>query len=100
MDSLSAFMVLVISLLVVVCSLYSLTYMREYEGKGAAAMGFFIDLFITTSMVALLVMDNAFWFIVLFEMMSLSSWFLVIARQDKTSINAGMLFLSPTPDRC
>ena len=37
-------------------------------------------------------MDNAFWFIVLFEMMSLSSWFLVIARQDKTSINAGMLY--------
>ncbi|MCP5749840.1 hypothetical protein NL359_32500, partial [Klebsiella pneumoniae] len=77
--------------LVVVCSLYSLTYMREYEGKGAAAMGFFMNLFIA-SMVALLVMDNAFWFIVLFEMMSLSSWFLVIARQDKTSINAGMLY--------
>ncbi|MSF25871.1 hydrogenase 4 subunit B, partial [Escherichia coli] len=91
MDSLSAFMVLVISLLVVFCSLYSLTYMREYEGKGAAAMGFFMNLFIA-SMVALLVMDNAFWFIVLFEMMSLSSWFLVIARQDKTSINAGMLY--------
>ena len=91
MDNLSAFMVLVISLLVVVCSLYSLTYMREYEGKGAAAMGFFMNLFIA-SMVALLVMDNAFWFIVLFEMMSLSSWFLVIARQDKTSINAGMLY--------
>ena len=31
-------MVLVISLLVVVCSLYSLTYTREYEGKGAAAI--------------------------------------------------------------
>ncbi len=59
MDSLSAFMVMVISLLVVVCSLYSLTYMREYEGKGAAAMGFFMNLFIA-SMVALLVMDNAF----------------------------------------
>nr|AUN36360.1 hypothetical protein [uncultured bacterium] len=30
-----------------------------------------------------------------------AAWFLVIARQDKTSINAGMLyFLSPTPDRC
>ena len=65
--------------------------MREDEGKGAAAMGFFMNLFIA-SMVALLVMDNAFWFIVLFEMMSLSSWFLVIARQDKTSINAGMLY--------
>ena len=57
----------------------------------STTFGFFMNLFIA-SMVALLVMDNAFWFIVLFEMMSLSSWFLVIARQDKTSINAGMLY--------
>ncbi len=79
MDSLSAFMVLVISLLVVVCSLDSLTYMREYEGKGAAGVdGSSMNIFIA-SMVALLVMDNAFRFIVLFEMMSLF-WFLVIAR--------------------
>ncbi|EBP0013307.1 hydrogenase 4 subunit B [Salmonella enterica] len=91
MDSLSAFMVLVISLLVAVCALYSLAYMREYIGKGAGAMGFFMNLFIA-SMVGLLVMDNAFWFIVLFEMMSLSSWFLVIAEQDEESIRAGMLY--------
>lgn len=53
--------------------------MREYEGKGAAAMGFFMNIFIV-SMVVLLVMDNVFWFIVLFEMMSLFFWFLVIVR--------------------
>lgn len=99
MDSLSAFMVLVISLLVVVCSLYSLTYMREYEGKGAAAMGFFMNLFIA-SMVALLVMDNAFWFIVLFEMMSLSSGFWSLpGRIKRQSTLACSTFLSPTPDR-
>lgn len=91
MDSLSAFMVLVISLLVTVCALYSLAYMREYVGKGAAAMGFFMNLFIA-SMVGLLVMDNAFWFIVLFEIMSLASWFLVIAEQDDESVSAGMLY--------
>lgn len=91
MDSLSAFMVLVISLLVAVCALYSLAYMREYIGKGAAAMGFFMNLFIA-SMVGLLVMDNGFWFIVLFEMMSLASWFLVIAEQDGEAIHAGMLY--------
>lgn len=91
MDSLSAFMVLVISLLVSVCALYSLAYMREYLGKGAAAMGFFMNLFIA-SMVGLLVMDNAFWFIVLFEMMSLASWFLVIAEQNDESLHAGMLY--------
>ncbi|HCL5251951.1 TPA: hydrogenase 4 subunit B [Salmonella enterica] len=91
MDSLSAFMVLVISLLVTVCALYAFAYMREYIGKGAATMGFFMNLFIA-SMVGLLVMDNAFWFIVFFEMMSLASWFLVIAGQDEESVRAGMLY--------
>lgn len=91
MDSLSAFMVLVISLLVTLCGLYSLAYVREYIGKGAGAMGFFMNLFIA-SMVGLVVMDNAFWFIVLFEMMSLASWFLVITDQDEESIRAGMLY--------
>lgn len=91
MDSLAAFMVLVISLLVTVCALYSFSYLREYFGKGVGAMGFFMNLFIA-SMVGLVVMDNGFWFIVLFEMMSLASWFLVIAEQDEESIAAGLLY--------
>nr|WP_318384758.1 hydrogenase 4 subunit B [uncultured Enterobacter sp.] len=91
MDSLAAFMVLVISLLVTLCGLYSLAYVREYIGKGAGAMGFFLNLFVA-SMVGLVVMDNAFWFIVLFEMMSLASWFLVIADRDDESIHAGLLY--------
>ncbi|WLI75861.1 hydrogenase 4 subunit B [Kosakonia sp. H02] len=91
MDSLSAFMLLVISLLVTLCGLYSLAYAREYLSKGPGAMGFFMNLFIA-SMAGLVVMDNAFWFIVLFEMMSLASWFLVITDQDDESIRAGMLY--------
>lgn len=91
LDNLSAFMLLVISLLVTLCGLYSLAYVREYLGKGPGAMGFFMNLFIA-SMVGLVVMDNAFWFIVLFEMMSLASWFLVITDQDDESIRAGMLY--------
>lgn len=91
MDSLAAFMVLVISLLVTLCALYSFSYVREYLGKGVGAMGFFLNLFIA-SMVGLIVMDNGFWFIVLFEMMSLASWFLVIAEQDEESISAGLLY--------
>ncbi|MGU3525080.1 hydrogenase 4 subunit B [Enterobacteriaceae bacterium C23F] len=91
MDSLAAFMVMVISLLVTLCALYSLSYMQEYLGKGAASMGFFMNLFIA-SMVGLVVMDNGFWFIILFEMMSLASWFLVIADQSEESIKAGLLY--------
>lgn len=91
LDMLSAFMVMVISLLVIVCSLYSIAYVREYEGRGAGSMGFFMNLFIA-SMVGLVVMDNAFYFIILFEAMSLASWFLVISEQDEESVSAGLLY--------
>ncbi|WP_369308910.1 hydrogenase 4 subunit B [Providencia rettgeri] len=91
MDGLAAFMVMVISLLVTVSALYSLNYVQEYCGRGAWSMGFFLNIFIA-SMVALVVMDNAFYFIILFEMMSLASWFLVIADQDDKSIRAGLLY--------
>lgn len=91
LDMLSAFMVMVISLLVIICSLYSIAYVREYEGHGAGSMGFFMNLFIA-SMVGLVVMDNAFYFIILFEAMSLASWFLVISSQDDESVSAGLLY--------
>lgn len=99
MDSLAAFMVLVISLLVTVCGLYSLSYVREYVGKGVGAMGFFMNLFIA-SMVGLVVMDNAFWFIVLFEMMSLASrfWSSPI-RTTNPFTPVCSTSLSPTPGR-
>lgn len=91
LDMLGAFMTCVISLLAVAASIYSIAYVREYEGKGAAGMGFFMNIFIA-SMVALMVMDNAFYFIIFFEVMSLSSYFLVIADQEAESVSAGLLY--------
>lgn len=91
LDGLSAFMVLVISLLVVATAIYSLSYMKEYLGKGAWTMGFFMNTFIA-SMVALVVCDNAFYFIVFFEMMSLASYFLVISEQNEKAVKAGLQY--------
>ncbi|TDQ56997.1 hydrogenase-4 component B [Mesocricetibacter intestinalis] len=90
-DGLAAFMVCVISLLVIVTSLYSFSYVREYQGKGAGSMGFFMNLFIA-SMIALVTSDNAFYFLVFFEMMSLASYFLVLTEQDDEATNAGLLY--------
>mgnify|MGYP000890295999 FL=1 len=90
-DGLAAFMVCVISLLVVVSALYSFSYVKEYKGKGAGSMGFFMNLFIA-SMVALVTSDNAFYFLVFFEMMSLASYFLVLTEQDDNAVNAGLLY--------
>ncbi|GLP97318.1 hydrogenase 4 subunit B [Paraferrimonas sedimenticola] len=91
LDPLSAFMLMVISLLVVATSIYSISYMKEYFNKGAWAMGFFMNSFIA-SMVALVVCDNAFYFIVFFEMMSLASYFLVIAEQNEKGVRAGLQY--------
>ena len=91
LDMFSAFMVAVISLLATASSIYSLSYVQEYIGKGAWSIGFFMNTFIA-SMIALMVMDNAFYFIIFFEMMSLASYFLVISDQNKEAVNAGLLY--------
>lgn len=90
-DALAAFMVLVIALLVLVASVFSFSYVQEYEGRGAWAMGFFTNLFVA-SMIALVAVDNAFYFLVFFELMSLASYFLVIFDQDEEAVDAGFLY--------
>jgi hydrogenase-4 component B len=91
LDLLAALMVFVISLLVLAASVYSLSYVREYEGRGAWAMGFFMNMFIA-AMVALVAVDNAFYFLIFFEMMSLASYFLVISEQSDEAVKAGFLY--------
>lgn len=91
LDMLSAMMIAVISLLAIAASVYSLSYVQEYIGKGAWGIGFFMNTFIA-SMVILMVMDNAFYFIIFFEMMSLASYFLVISEQNEEAISAGLLY--------
>lgn len=90
-DLLAALMVFVISLLVLVTSVYSTAYVQEYKGRGAWAMGFFMNLFVA-SMIALVVIDNAFYFLIFFEAMSLASYFLVIFEQDEEAVSAGFLY--------
>ncbi|KUI96632.1 hydrogenase 4 subunit B [Vibrio sp. MEBiC08052] len=90
-DGLAAFMVMVISLIVIAASIYGFHYMKEYQGKGGWGISLFLNLFVA-SMVALVVADNAFYFIVFFEMMSLASYFLVLVEQSEKSIRAGLQY--------
>ncbi|KIZ43174.1 MULTISPECIES: hydrogenase 4 subunit B [Rhodopseudomonas] len=91
LDALSGLMVLVISALSAVASIYSFSYVREYTGRGVGAMGFFFNVFVA-SMLLVVVADNAFWFLVFFEMMSLASYFLVIFDQDEEAVSAGFIY--------
>ncbi len=91
-NPLSGLMLVVINALAFVAWLYGMSYFDEYEGKGIGAIGFFMNLFIV-AMNMVLTVDNAFWFLVFFELMSLTSYFLVIVEQNKQSVKGGFLYL-------
>lgn len=92
-DPLSAFMLLVISLLTGATALYSLSYLDEYTGKGAGVMGFFNNLFIA-SMVLVVISGNAFYFLIFWELMTLASYFLVsFDQEDSEAVKAGFIYL-------
>lgn len=92
LNPLSGLLLVVINLLALVAWIYGFSYFDEYHGHGMGSIGFFMNLFIV-SMNMVLTVDNAFWFLVFFELMSLTSYFLVIVEQNKQSIRGGFLYL-------
>lgn len=90
LDRLSGLFVALISLLAVVGFIYGLSYFDEYEGKTSRA-GFFMNGFVA-SMLLVLTADNVLWFLVAFELMSLTSYFLVIIEENENSIHGGWLY--------
>lgn len=90
-DPLAALMVLVISLVTIAAGLFSLSYLKGYLGRGAAAIGFFMNLFIA-SMVMVAIVDNAFYFILFWEGMTIASYFLVVCERDDAAVDAGFIY--------
>lgn len=91
-NPLSGLLLFVLSLLALVAWIYGLSYMDEYKKQGAMTFGFFMHTFIL-SMALVVLADNAFWFLVFFELMSLTSYFLVTIEQSKASTHAGLMYM-------
>ena len=92
LNPLSGLLLVVINFLALLAWIYGFSYFDEYKGKGIGSIGFFMNFF-AVSMNMVLTVDNAFWFLVFFELMSLTSYFLVIVEQKKQSIRGGFLYL-------
>lgn len=91
-NPLSGLLLVVINVLALLAWVYGFAYFNEYEGRGLGTMGFFMNFFVV-SMNMVLTVDNVFWFLVFFELMSLTSYFLVIVEQKPQSIKGGFLYL-------
>ncbi len=96
-DPLASSFVLIISLAGLAVSLYALGYVREFYGRipvgvlGSLYNGFLL------SMTLVIVADNGFFFLIVWELMSLLSYFLVVTEHEKPEVRyAGLFYLIMT----
>ncbi len=96
-DALSAFFILVISIAVFAVSVYSIGYVREYFGKkNIGYLGFLYNIFIL-SMILVVTANNAVMFLIVWELMSVISYFLVVYEHEKPETRkAGFIYIVMT----
>ncbi len=96
-DPLSAFFMMVISLISVFCSIYALGYVRHFYGTyNIGSLGFFFNVFIASTLLVASA-HNALLFLIVWELMALSSFFLVIyEHKQKENVEAGYLYFIMT----
>lgn len=96
-DGISSFFLLIVGLISFAVSIYSISYSKKYDDrKNNSSLGMFFNIFIM-SMVLVLVSNNAFFFLIFWELMSLTSFFLVIyEHEDRSNIKSGLNYLVMT----
>jgi hydrogenase-4 component B len=93
LDALGAFFLLIVSLLAVALSIYSLGYVKGYYGrKNVGVLGAFYNaLLLATTLV--FTAANAFFFLIAWEIMALTAYCLVSFEHENTETrNAGVLY--------
>jgi hydrogenase-4 component B len=96
-DALSGFFVLTISLVGFAVSLYALSYLREfYDRIPIGALGALYNGFLL-SMTVVVIADNGFFFLIVWELMSLLSYCLVVTEHENGEVRyAGFFYLIMT----
>lgn len=97
LDPLAAFFVLTISLVGLAASIYALGYVTEYYGRHSiGALGALLNGFLL-SMTLVVLADNGFFFLIVWELMSLLSYFLVVTDHEQAEVRyAGLFYLIMT----
>lgn len=96
-DSLSAFFLIPILLLCALSAIYGSRYMTAYSGRKRLGPFWFFFNILVASMALVITAANGVLFLVLWEVMSLSSYFLVTFEHEKESVRrAGWIYLVAT----
>lgn len=94
LDPLASFFVLTISLVSLAASIFAMGYVTEFFGRTSiAAMGSLYNGFLL-SMTLVVMADNGFFFLIVWELMSVLSYFLVVTEHQKAEVRyAGLFYL-------
>ncbi|HXB74362.1 MAG TPA: hydrogenase 4 subunit B [Candidatus Acidoferrales bacterium] len=94
LDPLSAFFTLTLALLAIAVSIYSLGYLKEMEAqRNVGILGFFYNL-VLLSLALVFTAANAFFFLIAWELMSITAFCLVTFEHEKPEARrAAVLFL-------
>ena len=96
-DKLSAFFILGLSILVFCVSLYSIGYVSHYYGQRNVGLFNFLYSVFILSMILVITAGNAVFFLIVWEVMSVVSYFLVIFESEhKENRSAGTLYIIMT----
>lgn len=95
-DPLSALFLIIISVISFCVTLYSIRYIRHYEKESLLRYYPWLLLFFA-SIVGVVCMTDMLFFIIFWEMMTLTSWALVVyERENKESLKAGLIYFIVT----
>jgi hydrogenase-4 component B len=96
-DGVAAFFILIIGLISFAVSIYSLSYSKKFDDKkNNSNLGMLVNLFII-SMILVVASNNIFFFLIFWELMSLTSFFLVIYEHDnENNLKSGLTYLVMT----
>lgn len=97
LDPLAAFFVLTISLVGLAASMYAYGYVREFTDRvSVGLLGSLLNGFLL-SMTLVVLADNGFFFLIVWEVMSLLSYVLVVTEHERPGVReAGLFYLIMT----
>jgi formate hydrogenlyase subunit 3/multisubunit Na+/H+ antiporter MnhD subunit len=97
MDPLSAFFGMVTSVIAGIAALYGGGYLKHYEGKKNLGMTWAFYMILTASMLMVETAWDGLFFLVVWEIMSLSSFFIVIFEAENPEVlKSGWIYLTAT----
>lgn len=93
-DALGALFLFPIFILAALAALYALDYLKRYYGKKNIGSAWFFFNLLVAGMILVVIARNAIFFLLAWEIMTVSSFFLVLFEGEKKSVaKAGLIYL-------